>query len=243
MVFLTLNKVSSTITKWIGPSLFRTGLGLRNKIISPTTSERRPNSSYWIDLLCLLPYSQRLLSLAIYEESKIRTTSYIVDKQKQDSEVSTTSSRLINPKQLSKIRLNVYDEIVRPTIIPHNSWQSDVEDSWRYNTRLVAWLRKEFLISKYGPYIQDSLLAYPQLKLSPQLQTPTSRRFLLNLMNRGIIDIDSILGKKDTVVEGTLMQNHHDYHVNNAYLQLPTADVVVKAFKMRDWATTKDTQK
>ena len=225
MVLLTLNKVSSTITKWIGPSLFRSGLSLRNKIISPTkTGTTTPNSSYWIDLLCLLPYSQRLLSLAIYEESKIRTTSYILEKQKEEDETRTTTARLLNPKEISKIRLNVYDEILRPTIIPNNAW-NDVEESWRYNTRLVAWLRKEFLISKYGPYIQDSLLGYPLIKQSPQLQTPSSRRFLLNLMNRGIIDIDTLTGKnktnnnQDTFYKRVIMIIMSTIHIYN-YQQL-----------------------
>ncbi|KAL3911969.1 MAG: hypothetical protein SGILL_007074 [Bacillariaceae sp.] len=192
----------------------------------------------------LLPYSQKLLSLAIYEESKIRVAAFqkkIAEAEKYtetddletDTQLKATSHKIAtavsHTKQLSAIRLKVLDDVLRPAILPTERWGQDVEESWRYNTRLVAWLRMQLLLQKYGPFLTEAMVAFPSLRQSPQLQSSTRRRFMMDLMHRGIITLDG----KDGSEPGS----------QNAFQRLPKSDVVNKAFAMQNWAETKDTQK
>ncbi|KAG7350705.1 hypothetical protein IV203_010065 [Nitzschia inconspicua] len=251
MVLLTtLNKLSSSLTKTIGPPLFRTGLSLRNKLVP-----RNPNTinNYWIDMLFLIPYSQKLLSLAIYEETKVQidsfrrqrfdamaATDFYNDKDdRHDKEVQDLQTTLRNATvdasatvQMAEIRTKVLNDILRPSLLPTETWGNDIENSWRYNIRLVAWIRKEILLAKYGPFIQEAMMAYPSLRMSPQFQSSNRRRFFIDLMNRGIIQWDQ---KNNTSTDNS------PYDESLATIQrLPRTNVVVKALRMRDWSTQKN---
>lgn len=124
---------------------------------------------------------------------------------------------------------------MRPSVFPSERWGNDIEDSWRYNIRLVAWLRKEILLAKYGPYIQEAMVAYPSLRGSPQLQTSKQRRIFMDLMHRGIINLN------DTDAMGSIANVQHKNGSTLALQRLPRSNVVVKALGMRDWAKTKNT--
>lgn len=241
--------ISKYVTKWIGPPLFRKGLSLRNKLapvsgVGTTTA----NNNYWLDMACMVPYSQKLLSLAIYDESRRKTSEFRKEyhreqESKQQGVSSSNSSSqqeammamtmMMDPKavrRLSEIRLNVLDEYLRPSLISNNLW-SDIEDNWRYNNRIVAWARKEFLISKYGPYIQEALVAYPQLRNSPQLSSGGAggdkRKFLLDLVHRGEINTDNITGDAASTQK-------------SPFLQLPSTETILDAFRMKKWSIEKD---
>ena len=262
IIFMVFFFISKYVTKWIGPTLFRNGLRLRNRLTrTQTTSgvELASMNNYWLDLACMIPYSQKLLSLAIYDESRRLALEfrkqYQHDQQKESKtdgkavassspsrsdDAMATISMITDPaaiRRLSNMRIGVLDDYLRPSLIPNNLW-TDVERNWRYNTRIVAWARKEFLISKYGPYIQEAMVAYPKLQDSPQISTSSSkggsggnkRRFLLDLVHRGEINTDNIGGGPVASVE-------------SPFLRLPTSDVIAKAFRMKGWTNVKSPER
>ncbi|KAL3921357.1 MAG: hypothetical protein SGILL_002786, partial [Bacillariaceae sp.] len=239
--------VSSAFTRAIGPSLFRTGLSLRNRLTRPETA-----SSYALDMIFLLPYSQKLLSLAIYEESKIRMTAFqkkiaesaanedvfeAIEDPTSDSKLKTASAKITSAvshtEQLSEIRMDVFNGVLRPSLLPTEQWGRDVEEAWRYKIRLVAWLRTELIIAKYGPFLTEAMVAFPSLRQSPQLQSTIRRRFMMDLMHRGIINMEATGTGDDT---GKFGNDTSIFH------RLPKSDTVIKAFGMQDWAVNKDTQ-
>jgi len=218
-------------------------------------------NNYWMDMACMVPYSQKLLSLAIYDESKQRAMEfrkqYNQEQQEQSkdrskaaasiaSSFSSSSSQkaaimamtmMTDPnaiRRLSDVRIQVLDDYLRPSLIPNQLW-SDIEQSWRYNLRIVAWARKEFLIGKYGPYIQEALVAYPQLRNSPQLSLTSSgggnrRQLLLDLVHRGEINTDNI------GVDASK-------NMASPFLQLPPSDIIMNAFRMQQWSKNKNTER
>ena len=261
--------VSKYVTKWIGPSLFRTGLLLRKRLAqaqrgTPDSVGAVPVAStnnYWMDMACLIPYSQKLLSLAVYDESKrlaLEFRKQYLKEQREGSgagdaavatpawrseEAMATIAMTIDPaatRQLSGMRVKVLDEYLRSSLIPNGLW-SDVERNWRYHLRIVAWARKEFLISKYGPYIQEAMVAYPELKNSPQLSgssdsSGSRRKLLLDLVHRGVIDTDNIGGGGDPAAS-------NNNSSTSPFLMLPSSDVIVKAFRMKGWSNDKSTER
>ena len=257
MVFFIISKY---VTKWIGPPLFRSGLRLRNKL-TPTRNKDGigyVGTNYWIDMMCLLPYSQKILSLAIYDESRRKLIEFRKqrqEEQQQQSKIevdnknktaitsSSASSSLLfednmtmmtDPvvtRHLSKIRIAVLGEYFRLSLIPNNLW-SDVQN-WRYHLRIVAWARSEFLVCKYGPYIQEALMAYPQLRASPQLSGATSnggrrRQMILDLVHRGVINLGN---------------NESNNNTTSPFMQLPPSSIIIKAFRMQRWNNNKDTKR
>mmetsp|Transcript_8880 Transcript_8880/g.21712 ORF Transcript_8880/g.21712 Transcript_8880/m.21712 type:complete len:519 (+) Transcript_8880:2-1558(+) len=143
-------------------------------------------------------------------------------------------------RKLSDMRIGVLDEYLRSSLIPNGLW-SDIERNWRYHLRIIAWARKEFLISKYGPYIQEAMVAYPQLKSSPQLSGSSDsggnrRKLLLDLVHRGVINTDNI-GR------GGVPTASSDEPSTSPFLMLPSSDVIVKAFRMKGWSDDKSTER
>lgn len=255
MVFFILSKY---VTKWIGTPLFRSGLRLRNKLIPTRNKIGYSDTNYLIDMACLIPYSQKIISLAIHDESKHRMIDFRQQRQEQqqlskveaDNKNNTTTTTTLaedtmkmmtDPvvtRRLSNIRVAVLDEYLRQSLLPNNRW-SDVENNWRYHLRVVAWARKEFLISKYGPHIQEAMMAYPQLRNSPQLLGTTTggsggslrrRRMFLDLVHRGEINLDNNESNNSTTM-------------TSPFLQLPLSSVIINAFRMKRWNDEKNTER
>lgn len=188
----------------------------------------------------MIPYSQKLLSLTVYDESKRLAAEFRKQHQKEQQEASKPLSKAeetmavismmtdpVATSKLSDLRVDVLDSFLRPALIPNDRW-SDIEDNWRYNLRIVAWARKEFLIGKYGPYIQEAMVAYPKLRNSPQLSFMTSgnrRQLLLDLVHRGQINTDNIGGGIP--------------EKESPFLRLPTTETILSAFRMEEWSSQK----
>ena len=248
MVFFYISKY---VTKRLGPSLLRNGLRLRNRLApmqNPNQGSLAPtaNNNYWVDMACMIPYSQKILSLAVYDESKNLASEFRKQYLKEQAktrpltkaeESMATIAMMTDPaatSTLSEMRVQTLDNFLRPSLIPNERW-SDIEENWRYHLRIVAWARKEFLIGKYGPYIQEAMVAYPQLRNSPQLSSMNGgnrRQLLLDLVHRGEINTDNIGGPMaDTKSE------------TSAFLRLPTTETIVNAFRMKDWSSEKSPQR
>lgn len=208
MVFLTLSK---KIANTIGPALFRSGLMARNALV------QKANSPY-LDMMFLLPFSQKLISLAIYDDSRrVVSQFYKKGNDKMDATLA-----------ISDLRLQVLSDNMRPALLPNEVW--DDIDQWRWNLRVMKWARSEFLVSKYGPQVKEALDAYPQIRASPQLTPHPTHKLLLNLA-RGTID----LGQQG---EETAISNKH----NNA-IPLPSTETLTKAFGLKRWATKKNSRR
>jgi hypothetical protein len=252
MVFFYISKY---VTKWIGSPMFRNGLRLRNRLTGTQTTTAAggvtSTNNYWVDMACMIPYSQKLLSLAVYDESKRLALDFRKQLQKEQQEGSKAGDKkaaanssqsdeataaiamMTDPasnRRLSSMRVGILDDYLRSSLIPNNLW-SDIEANWRYHVRIVAWARKEFLISKYGPYIQEAMVAYPELRNSPQLSLESGsgnkRQLLLDLVHRGVINTDNIGG-------GAPAPN-----AASPFLRLPTTDIIRSAFRMKKWSNDK----
>lgn len=222
MVFLTLSK---KVTSLIGPTLFRTGLAARN-ILSRNSRKDAP----YLDMIFLVPVAQKLISLAIYDESLKKVSSY-KDKTRVEKALDSTYDALFGKSKedaeqeeidISDIRIQVLDDNLRPALLPKDRW-SDVL-KWKWNARIIKWARKEFLVSKYGPQVKEALDAYPQLRASPQLSRHPTHKMLMNLA-RGRVD----LGGDDSDSKKSVL--------------LPSSETIIKAFCMRQWAKQKDSKR
>jgi hypothetical protein len=102
MVFFTLSK---KVTGLIGPFLLRTGLAARNALSRTTTRTPRVDAPY-LDMLCLVPIAQKLISLAVYDESLKVVSSYHNDKSSRVGQALDSIRRMMpclgNPNKTPK---------------------------------------------------------------------------------------------------------------------------------------------
>jgi hypothetical protein len=157
MVFLTLSK---RVTGLVGPVLFRTGLTTRNALLQLRNTQPTVNDSPYLDLFCLIPYAQKLISLAVYDESA-RVVSRFKDKSRMDQALDSTYDALFGQSKqdqareqasISELRVQVLDDQLRPALIPNDRWSDAMK--WRWNSRVLKWARQEFVVSKYGPEVK-----------------------------------------------------------------------------------------
>lgn len=239
MVFLTISK---KVTSLLGPVLFRSGLTAR---ASPLFRNFKMSSPY-LDMAFLIPYSQKLISLAIYDESQravsqvyrgnnnnsnaqpdsmLQALSFFNQQTKhQDDAIITTKT------SISDLRLQVYNDKMRPTLLPTEQWGN--VNRWKWNLRIMKWARMEFLISKHGPAVKEALDAYPQLRASPQFTRHPTHTMLLNLARGRLVVSDPTNNTKDATK--TKQQRA---------VVLPSSETLIKAFGMRAWAKEKNSKR
>jgi hypothetical protein len=152
MVLLTLSK---KITGLIGPLLMRTGLSARQAFLRGQVRD-----SHYLDMLFLVRYAQKLISLEVNDESA-RVVTKFKKQTKVDHIVDTAFDRMFGTNvdeermkkaSIAELRVEVLEDNLRPALINNEVW-SDVM-KWRLNFRVIKWARQEFLISKYGPEVK-----------------------------------------------------------------------------------------
>ena len=152
MVFLTLSK---KLTGLIGPLLMRTGLSARQAFLRGQVRD-----SHYLDMLFLVRYAQKLISLEVNDESS-RVVTKFKKQNRVDQFVDNTFDRMFGTNvdeermkkaSIAELRVEVLEDNLRPALINNEVW-SDVM-KWRLNFRVIKWARQEFLISKYGPEIR-----------------------------------------------------------------------------------------
>eukprot|EP00934_Nitzschia_sp_Nitz4_P000433 Nitzschia sp. Nitz4//scaffold279_size24496//16175//17824//NITZ4_008383-RA/size24496-augustus-gene-0.8-mRNA-1//1//CDS//3329545400//433//frame0 len=237
---MVLFTISKQITHIMGSAMFRTGLSLRN-VLAMAVAPRAGDTPY-LDLWCGIPYSQKLLSLSVYDES-----ARVVTKHKEASSVEkaldATYDALFggappsaaeiaeSQRSIAELRLGVLDEHLRPALLPNEQWGDVLQ--WMWNPRIMKWARQEFLVAKYGPRVKEALDAYPQLRSSPQFSRHPTQRMLANIA-RGRLDLKPLSSSSST---------SKGNKIANPRTLLPSSDTLVKAFEMYDWAKKKDTKK
>mmetsp|Transcript_33073 Transcript_33073/g.80374 ORF Transcript_33073/g.80374 Transcript_33073/m.80374 type:complete len:458 (+) Transcript_33073:173-1546(+) len=238
MVVLTASKY---VTRWIGPPLMRLGLDLKGALTRMTAKVKSPSSSsVLVDWICLLPYSQRLLSVRLYDDLKVLENSSIGNG---DDDQTT--------RRLRDQRIEVFEKTFRPVFLPTETW-GDVRSSltsdrsstaatnatyssssssfyrgWGDDVRLVAWLRREILTVYYGIELRQSLISYPTLRQSPQLVRRRSSPLLSSLFG--------LLSSSSSFSGGS---NKDDIHHDNR--SLPSSQTVIKAFGLLGHGGSRD---
>jgi len=126
-----------------------------------------------LDSICLLPIAQKMISIEIHddmmtldqerrEKTKERTKLDEYADQfweklfGKDDEDSDDKNSNMSPL------LQSFEDYVFSALFPHSVWGD--RHRWQFNHRFVMWLRKEFLIAKYGQELRDTLKQYPNLK-------------------------------------------------------------------------------
>ncbi|CAJ1965457.1 unnamed protein product [Cylindrotheca closterium] len=272
MVFLTASK---RITSLIGSPLLRLGLAARNsKLFSPLVGGEGSSSSSsssssslqsislqqkqldtpYLDMALLIPFAQKLLSLALYDESQKRVSQHYSStgkdgsilkslyqgQQKQSSPSDGDASVATATKELSNLRVQSYDHVIRKSLLPKET-HSNLQ-SWMGHLRILKWARAEFLISKYGPMVKEAMDAYPQLRGSPQFQRNPNQNFFLQLARGRLVLPFSQSTSSSSSSPSQEDEADHANKTSNSMMLLPTTDTVVKAFDMKDWAIQKDSQ-
>lgn len=182
MVFLTASK---RITSLIGSPLLRFGLAARSSLplgggntsslpSAPSNHPQASSDTPYLDTALLIPFSQKLLSLTLYDESQRMVSEYYRQQQSQDDgskngileSLMTSSSQSQSPpsndastiQEISNLRIQAYDNVIRKTLLP-NECLSDLQ-RWMGHLRILKWARAEFLISKYGPMVKVGLVSF-----------------------------------------------------------------------------------
>mmetsp|Transcript_19407 Transcript_19407/g.47937 ORF Transcript_19407/g.47937 Transcript_19407/m.47937 type:complete len:555 (-) Transcript_19407:39-1703(-) len=261
MVFLTASK---QITSLIGSPLLRFGLAARSSNLflpfgggggGPSSAlpvisslEQKQRDTPYLDMTLLIPFSQKLLSLALYDESQKVVSRHFREQEKEDGssmlkslyqkEQSSSPSNdtddglsTTTNEELSNLRIQAYNEVIRKSLLPQESYSN--LQAWMGHLRILKWARAEFLISKYGPMVKEAMDAYPQLRASPQFQRNPKHNFLLQLA-RGRLVLPQTNTKSST--------DDNDKTSATTTMLLPTTETIVKAFDMKDWATEKNSQ-
>ena len=253
---------SKKLTHLISPSLLKWGLAARNGILGLRGGTNPPQHTPYLDAACGIPLAQKLLSLTIYDLSaatvarhRRSTAARSVEKaldttydalfglgaNSVDTDESSTGESK-QQKSLANLRVEVLEETLRPILLPNELWD-DVE-RWRDYPRLLAWVRREFLIAKHGPSVKEALDAYPQLRNAAQLGRHPTQRFLLNLA-RGRLDLLPGVATTNTAESEDDLKRSSRQRTGRGggTLLLPSTETLIKAFRLRKWASTKDTQR
>lgn len=251
----TLFRVGLRTRNWLAATAGSTTIGARSG--TDTSSSQSVSGNYhitpYMDLFCGITTAQKLLSLSIYDESSHAVLQFkrthaspnrvektlddtydalfgkLFQKQKQ-SEEEQLLSRAQMDREVVRLRLQVLDEQLRPVLVPNDRWSDVLE--WKFNPRILRWVRKEFLIAKYGPMVQEAFEAYPQLRSSPQFTRHPTQRMLLDLAKGRAPSLQS-----DQTASSSTHKGRKQYSL------LPSSDTIIKAFGMRKWTAEKDTQR
>jgi hypothetical protein len=133
----------------------RTGLSARQSL-----SRGHVRDSHYLDMLFLVRYAQKLISLEVNDESA-RVVTKFKKQTRVDQIVDNTFDRMFGTNvdeermkkaSIAELRVEVLEDNLRPALINNEVW-SDVM-KWRLNFRVIKWARREFLISKYGPEVR-----------------------------------------------------------------------------------------
>ena len=134
----------------------RTGLSARQAFLRSQAGR----DSHYLDMIFLVRYAQKLISLEVNDESS-RVVTKFKKQNRVDQFVDNTFDRMFGTNvdeermkkaSIAELRVEVLEDNLRPALINNEVW-SDVM-KWRLNFRVIKWARQEFLISKYGPEIR-----------------------------------------------------------------------------------------
>jgi hypothetical protein len=209
MVLLT---ASARLNQWLGPHLLRWGIYLRYSLAGGIIRDN-PRA----DVLCGLPVAQKLIQIEVHDESKAQ----VIAEAKKNS--------YFTEQDEASARIRVFERYLRPALIPNEKW-SDVR-KWQFHSRLIKWVRAEFLVAKYGSSVRRIFKSFPALRKSPQFggqRLPTNGSSSSWMTGKFPFDLF------------TVEDSSNPKEMENCIAKLPYSTLVAKAFGMSDWRHTKD---
>jgi len=192
MLILTLSK---KLNRFVGPLLLKYGLKARFALGSGL------RDSPTLDALLLLPWSMKVLSLEVHDETSQQLA------QQQQQYISNIQSKPSSKKDRS-VRSQVLERYLRPTLLPNETW-ADVMH-WQFHSRLLKWVRSEYLWAEHGEHVQLALQGFSTLGKTHQLLPPRDRR------------------------------DQKSHLESLSFGSLPSSSLLADAFDLRDWTTDKN---
>jgi hypothetical protein len=193
MVLLTLSK---KLSRWLGPNILRYSIPLRYKLGKGVIRDSLITDSYLLmpfaqslirielrdslkDIQDKTGESNDETDTTAHEQSAVphSTTQSASKKYATTAAATSRKTKTGNKKedivheyykQLSEQRVKLLEHILRRSLVPNEKW-SDVRN-WQFHSRLIKWIRTEYLLAHHGPYLQAALYNYPYLANHPQLQ-------------------------------------------------------------------------
>ncbi|CAB9501236.1 expressed unknown protein [Seminavis robusta] len=230
MVLLPLTR---KLNKALGPFLLRNGLRLRMALGSPGDNPT-------LDSLTGITWAQKLISIEAHHDAQA-FMDHIQKIKHSPIEVwvEDTFDRIFGKDDLeerrktmtpSEIRLSILESYLRPALLPDERWSNVLQ--WRFHTRLLKWIRAEWLLAQYGLHVQQAVRDFPKFRHSPQLTVTSSRS-----SQQGNI-LTSLLLTTTTSTEYDPQQSASKNKAITA--SLPTTDFVHRVLETRRWSPHKN---
>mmetsp|Transcript_27878 Transcript_27878/g.41145 ORF Transcript_27878/g.41145 Transcript_27878/m.41145 type:complete len:461 (+) Transcript_27878:109-1491(+) len=202
--------LTSKFNKAACPFVLRHGLSLRYALGRGVVRDNP-----MLDAFLFLPFCQKIVSLELRDDiAKLNKKASRFDQWIED-----LFDRIFGKdEQVDSTRkdpLSILESTLRPVLVPNEKW-SDV-NSWMFHARFVSWARNEYLHAMYSSQLHEAFIKFPTLRRGPQI-SPVLRDQKLRRVRKG--------DDKRTLI----------YRIQN----LPTANTIIKAFKMDGWNGQKD---
>lgn len=164
---MVLLSSSRYLNRWLGPVLLRNGIRLRHRFLGLGTDHP------FLDAALGVTIGQWLIALEAREYADEVVQKHIENQTQATAEQSASSTSNASPglslDEEAALRVQVLTDFVRPALLPAgNSQWSYIAQHWQFYPRLVRWLRRQFLLARYGPHVRAARQAFPALARSPQ---------------------------------------------------------------------------
>jgi hypothetical protein len=159
---MVLLQATKYLNRWLGPFLLKNGVRLRQSLL-PSYQYR--DTPYW-DAILGITVGQWLTALEAREHANdvIRAG---LQKHKNNQTHAKDSQKSLTLDEEGALRVQVLEEhYLRPALL-------NVTDEWHTSPRLVRWMRREYLLARFGPHIRAIRTAYPQLTEAFSVTPPT----------------------------------------------------------------------
>lgn len=237
---MVLFSLVNRFNRWLGPVLLRNGIKARYAMAGGIMKD-----DTLADALCFIPFAQKLITSEVYFESKAAIQAavrkekslYSADAVKMSSKVGPENIT-IDSLQEASIRLRIFEQYLRPALVSNEQW-SDIR-LWQFHSRILKWVRTEFLLAKYGPSLRRVLSdtnpsKAAAIRKSPQLTNGFFGRITDprnqdgGLLSATFRPLDWLMGDRSNS-----NTEQSDASVDPLKL-VPYSAVLAKAFDMTDW--------
>eukprot|EP00527_Entomoneis_sp_CCMP2396_P006284 CAMPEP_0198148452 /NCGR_PEP_ID=MMETSP1443-20131203/41448_1 /TAXON_ID=186043 /ORGANISM="Entomoneis sp., Strain CCMP2396" /LENGTH=582 /DNA_ID=CAMNT_0043813139 /DNA_START=205 /DNA_END=1953 /DNA_ORIENTATION=+ len=247
MVLLTLSK---KVNQWMGPFMLKHGLKVQALLSGGSSVNDKP----YLDSIAGLPWAKYIISLEVRDAgdqavAKARGDAnsswwmggndtsrglglFDSPDNKHKQEPTTSSGGLLSLEDESSIRLDVLESYVRSALVPNEKW-SDVQE-WQFNSRLIMWARKEYLLAKHRAHLKAAFEAFPSLRSTKQFWR--KQRTIAKLLSGNL----PWQKQQQQQQQNNSNSNNQQEQNNNANAtKLPKTSTIKRVFGMQKWAEVK----